>query len=145
VSPVATGFLLASAGVIFWWTELGCAGFLIVGALVRPRPPRPGKWLVWSTAFCASVVSCQVGVVLLRGCVELRAVPLPVVAMLLALALLLWCDVALVIDFVMRKRRQPAPVQQQRGSFDWTLWISALALTAYNLWLSVPGLRVYRH
>jgi hypothetical protein len=67
----------------------------------------------------------------------IKAFTPPAVAILLTVGLMLWCDVELVRDAVLRKRRQAAQVPPSQRNLDWVVWIAAVALTAFCFWLSV--------
>jgi small-conductance mechanosensitive channel len=91
-----------------------------------------------------SVEACQVGVVMLHEAIKAGDISLPVVAILLALALVLWCDVAFVMDAWMLRRNRDGLGEPSRRSSSWLVWVAALALSLYLFAMSVLGMRAYR-
>lgn len=135
----ATGcFVLGSTLVFGSGGTLAEPLLLVVGAIVQPHSARPGKWLMWVSAFLMSAWMYQIDAVLLREAIKQGHISLTVVAIFLAPALALWCDIALVVAAVMRKRWHELNLPHSRGNLDWVVWLAALALTAYYVKISMP-------
>jgi hypothetical protein len=141
---LATGCFSAGASLALGLPFLVESAFLVLGALVQRRSPLPGRWLIWVSAFSMSVKACQFGVATLPEIVKAGVVSVPVLAILLELAVLVGCDVALVMDAANPAGRDSASGQPPPGSLDWVVWIAAVALSAYYLSMSVLAVRPYR-
>ncbi len=140
---VCIGFLLAAAGLLGAADPIG-AGALILGAIVQPRSRNPGRWLMWVGALLTTIWTGLLSVVFFRETVWTRDLPLPDMAFILAPPLVLWCDAALAWDTARTRRLREVPAQIQRCSFDWLVWVAAIALSAFYFRSVVPALRAYR-
>jgi hypothetical protein len=140
---IATGCVVASTGVLLQWTDPIGPAFLALGAAIQPRSSRPGRWLMWLSALSTNVWTSAIAVALLRE-IKTGNFPLPALAIYLAFALLLWCDVALVMDAMSPARRQADRVQASSGILDWVVWIAALVWSSYFVWWTVLAVRAYR-
>jgi hypothetical protein len=120
---------------------------LILGLIAEKWASRRGRWLVWVGATYLSVTVLQMEIVILP---ELLANPWgglgPVLTPLwiASIALIIWCDVVLVIDGVKRRERT-SPETGPPGAADWLVWISALLFSVYAFWGIPFLLRAYRH
>jgi len=119
---------------------------LILGLIAEKWTHRRGRWLVWAGAAYLSVTVLQMEIVILP---ELVANPWgglgPVLTPLwiASIALVIWCDLVLVIDGVKRRERTSPETGLPRTA-DWIVWISALLFSAYASW-GIPILfRVYK-
>ncbi len=81
------------------------------------------KMLMWVSAFLMSASMYQIDAVLLREAIKQGHISLTVVAIFLAPALALWCDIALVVAAVMRKRWHELNLPHSQatwiGSYGW--------------------------
>jgi hypothetical protein len=118
--------------------------FLIPGALVQPRAPISGRWLMWIGALFLSLIVVPFGPVgvferarMLRTDhgIETVAISSLFVA---STVLVIWCDLALVME-ASRKCNQWV-----RGSLDWVVWITAGVLNTWCVWVSLSDVRAYR-
>lgn len=148
---IVTGCFLFGSTFVLGWGSLVESSFLILGAIVQPRSIWPGRWLMWVCAVSMSIEAGQVGIIVLREAIESQRsyhnnvlMSLPIMAILLALALVLCCDVALVIDALAARRSHAVLTQPRRRNLDWLVWIAALALSVYYVWMSVLAVRSYR-
>lgn len=112
---VVTGCVAGMALLSFKWGAV--AGlFLIMGAVVQPFMPRTGRWLLSVVAPLLGIWIVPLGGLFLLGAVKGKALGGDFNSRGLALAwrlspiLLIWCNVALVIEARRERRaRQPAP------------------------------------
>ncbi|MBZ5631536.1 MAG: hypothetical protein LAO55_00290 [Acidobacteriia bacterium] len=88
-----------------------------------------------------AVWSYPIGILVIPSLI--KTFTLPAAAILLTMALMLWCDVELVTDAVLRMRRQAAEVPPSPPNLDWLVWIAALALSAYYFVLGVFAVRIW--
>ena len=110
-----TGFVSGVALLSFKW--LCVAGiFLIIGAVLQPRLPRAGRWLLYVAVPLMSVWVVPLGVLTLVATATGERPPYDVFGLSLALAwtlspvLLIWCNAALVVEAVKdRRARRDAP------------------------------------
>jgi hypothetical protein len=119
--------------------------FLIPGALVQPRAPTSGRWLMWIGALFLSLIVVPFGPVgeferarMLRTDhgIETVAISSLFVA---STVLVIWCDLAPVMEASRRKCNQWV-----RGSLDWVLRITAGVLNTWCVWVSLSDVRAYR-
>ena len=141
---IATGCFVAITGLLLWTHPIPPC-FLALGAAIQPRSPRPGRWLMWVSAFSMTVFAAIFlfadGVAALLS--SFTIITLPEIVILLAVAAELWCDVALVLEAVQRMRHHPAEAPRSRRNLDWVVWIVALAMTAFCFWASVSQAVLY--
>ena len=99
---------------------------------------------MWVSAFSMNVLTSAIAAALLTK-IKTGLITPPRLALYLALALIIWCDIALVMDATSRTRRQAARMQASpRSSLDWVVWIAALVLSSYFLWRTVFAVRAYQ-
>jgi len=115
---------------------------LILGVIADYRSARRGRWLMWVGAAYLSVTLLQMEILILPEFVaELRSYhhlgglgsvvfPLSIASILL----IIWCDVALLIDAVKTRRSSIAPERFSLGTTDWIVWITALLFSVYSFW-----------
>jgi len=147
---IAAGCFSASAGFLaFGWLFPLVPAFLVLGAVVQPRSPRPGKWLMWLGAFFLSLVVLPIGVEMLFGGIRsLRLhhegfIIVPFSLSLVSVLLVLLCDTALLIDGMTMRRNLREKVQSSQRSLNWLVWIAAMILSVYLTAMSVAALRAY--
>ena len=117
--------------------------FLILGVVFQPRARRLGRWLIWVGAAFLNLMALPQGIVLLPEYFKtmhidphyqhdaLRfLIPLWVVSLLL----ILWCDLALVIDAVKTSRSRIASEMFSPDPADWMVRITALLFSVYSFW-----------
>jgi hypothetical protein len=83
---------------------------LVVGAAAAGYLPRTGRSLMWLGAAIVSLVAFPLGVLLLWQSRIAGQDPLVTGGAMICVGLVLWCDVALVADFVKIKRARRADV-----------------------------------
>ena len=129
---IVTGCLLVCGFLL--GTDPISALFLTLGAAIQPCSRRAGKWLMWASALLTSIWTFTpfIADAKISGVMSLvRGPALMTSADLLLLALVLWCDVALVIDAAKQIRSSDSPVRSSAGSLDWIAWIAALLMSAW--------------
>ncbi len=114
---------------------------LILGVIAESYSPRRGRWLMWVGAAYLSVTLLQMEIRILPEFVsDLRSAhhlgglgqvvfPLPVVSILM----IVWCDVALLIDARTRRSRTILSGRSSRA-MDVLVWITALCFSVYSFW-----------
>lgn len=129
---------------------LPLASFMILGAVVQPRSPRSGRWLMWTSASLLTLHFLPASVVLLSGIfrtpppiVTLSGTPrnpvpyvdlvaLGIISLWLVSSLLvMWCDAELVID---AWKLRAAPREVERGFLGIADWFLCLVATGLSLW-----------
>ena len=112
---IATGCLTAVAGSLsFGWLFPIVPGFLILGAIVQPRFPRPGRGLMCVGALFLTITVLPIGFgILFESFRTLRSHPdFNMLGMTLlwvvSFLLVMWCDIALVIEGVRLGRARQA-------------------------------------
>ena len=100
-----SGIALVSFGV------LSVFGLLpMVGAAIQRRMPRVGRWVLYVGAALLTYLVVPFGMVALRETIKTGFFPFDFVAVTLTLAwllspaLVIWCDVALVVEAVRERR-----------------------------------------
>jgi hypothetical protein len=102
---------------------------------------------MWVGAAYLSVTLLQMEVVILPEFVtEFRSHhrigglgPILVPLWIASIFLIVWFDVALLIDAVKTRRGRVAPERFPSGAADWLVWIAALSFSMYSFW-SIPFL-----
>lgn len=132
---VVAGFFTAAAGFRLGGGYLAfVASFLILGVVVQPYSPRPGRWLIWTGACYLTLAVLGESVILFPGAVDqVRRYREPVILGMLAvwsLAVLLvfWCDSALVMEAWGLRRGCPVRVRRSPDTGGWLTWAAALCL-----------------
>jgi hypothetical protein len=113
---------------------------LIVGAVFQRWSPHPGRWLMWLGAF---FLTMDVAVFLGPGVLSPKRLLGPYydrnlliffVLSLASLALVGWCDLALIID-ARKSKDASAPANQGFPRIaDWIVGLVAIFLTAWAVW-----------
>lgn len=97
---------------------------------------------MWTSALSMTVVTFATGAVKILA--SIGTITLPGAAIVLMMALLFVCDVALATEAVLHMRPQAGQARYFSRNLDWLVWIAALALTAYYLWTSLSAVGPYR-
>ena len=102
---IAAGCFAGAVGALaFGWVFPAMALVLVCGAIAQPYTPRVGKWLVWVGA---AILTVNVGLFLLPqalgSMLVLARTPdtnllLFFLADVVSVVLMVWCDVALVVE-----------------------------------------------
>lgn len=136
---IATIFATAAA------TLTASGGFLltvplILGLIAEWSAPRRGRWLMWAGAAYLTVTLLQMEVRVLPeflaewhsgrilGTLGRVVFPFSVASVLL----ILWCDVALVLDALRNRHNSETVERNSAGAGDWIVWISALLFSVYS-------------
>jgi hypothetical protein len=113
---------------------------LVLGAILQRWSPHPGRWLMWLGAFFLTLV---VAVFLGPAVLSPRRLLAPYydrniliffALSVASLALVGWCDVALIIDACKSKDASAPATQGFPRTADWLVGMFALCLTAYAVW-----------
>jgi hypothetical protein len=113
---------------------------LVLGAVLQQWSPHPGRWLMWLGAFFLTMdVAVFLGRAVLSPMRLLapyydRNILIVFVLSLASLALVGWCDVALIID---ARKSQDASAPANQGFprvADWFVGLVAIFLTAWAAW-----------
>jgi len=113
---------------------------LILGAIIQPYSPRPGRLLMW---FGAVVLSPWV--FYLSGGVAMDTARnlgryhdamsvLFLVGSIVSVVLIAWCDIALAMDACRARRVTTVPGQRFPRVTDWIVWLIALCLSLPIIW-----------
>lgn len=148
---IATGCFTAAAGCLsLGWYFAILPICLVAGAIVQPRSPRPGRWLIWAAAFLLSLMVLPIGIgVLVMGAESMRSYSdfnlFGIVELWVASTLLIGCcDGALLLDAVRSRRGRPASAEPAAGVGEWIVRLAAVSLSLWLLPASVLGLSVFR-
>jgi hypothetical protein len=147
---VVTGCFTAVAGTFVGGLFFLIPSFLILGAVVQPRSPRSGRWLMWLGAFLLSLMTLPLASVLLSESIPTLRVhydygELTLVSLCaMSVFLVIWCDVELVVDAIRMRRGRLALAQRSAGAAEWLVWAAALCLSLMSLPYSVLGVSAYR-
>jgi hypothetical protein len=113
---------------------------LVLGAILQRWSPHLGRWLMWLGAFYLTlVVAVFLGPAVLSAKQPLapyydRNILTFFALSVASLALVGWCDVALIID-ARKSKDASAPANQVfPRTADWLVGMFALCLTAYAVW-----------
>lgn len=143
---IVAGCSSAVVGVSFGAFFAAFPAILILGAIVPPRAPTTGRWLLWVIALLLSVMLVPFGFgVVLESPKMLRinhgGMMILISSMFaVSTASLLWLDVALVMEAFRAKHRPWV-----RGSLDWVVWIAAIALSAWRVRIAPFVIYAYRN
>lgn len=126
------------------------ASFQILGAIVQPNSPRPGRWLLWVGSL---ILSLYVGFLVVPGISEsMRLVrsygdisSLTVFSIsLISVLLIIWSDTALLIDaWRLRLGPQSADYGLPHAG-DWFVWFAAVCMSIWVFPIGVISLLAYR-
>ena len=145
VAVAAGCFAFGCVFVLAWGSFLESTS-LVLGAVVQPRSPRIGRWLMWVSALLLSAILLPTGSRVAYDFIlyHHRAILWTESLIVLVAGLIVWCDVALVIDAMSQKRGHAILLQRSKRNLDWLVWVAALALTLYWVWGIVQGVRAYQ-
>jgi hypothetical protein len=144
IVPVATRCLAALLGCLAFiagsmppsgMSTLVIPMSLVLGAIVQPYSPRPGRWLLSVGAFYLSVIGVPyLGLMVAGAALHLRdSIDLNSLFLLLALVaplvLLIWCDVALVVDARRQSRNSRTPGTDVARPGDGLVFTAAACLS----------------
>jgi hypothetical protein len=107
----------------------------VLGAIIQPYSPRPGRWLLSVGAFYLSLsVVPYLALMVVGGALHLRdSISLNSLLLLLALVapllLLIWCDVALILDARRQSRNSQTPGTDIARLGDWLVLLAAACLS----------------
>lgn len=147
---IATGLFctasLAPFGLFFGIWSLP----LILGAVIQPYSPRPGKLLTW---FGALVLSPWVFYLSGAGAIEIARNPetthdamavLLLFISSLSVVLMACCDVAMIVNARHSKNAEANTEQRFPRVGDWFVWLIAFCLTVPVIPEIIVSLRAYR-
>ena len=147
---IVAGCFSASVGLlVFGWLFPVVPAFLVLGAIVQPHSPRPGRWLMWLGAFLLSLVVLPIGVETLLGGIRAlgfyrdRFMLVPFSLSFVSVLLVLWCDAVLLIEDMTMRRNRKGTVQSPQQSSHWLVWIAAVILSAYLTAMGMTALHAY--
>lgn len=108
---------------------------LILGAIIQPYSPRPGRWILSVGAFYLSLSGVPYLALMVAGGAMhlLNSQSLDSLLLLLALVaplvLLIWCDLALILDARRQGRNSQTPGMDVARLGDWLVSIAAACLS----------------
>ncbi len=148
VAMLAGCFSATWGMLVFGWPFAAVSSLLIVGAIIQPRSPIPGKWLMWVGAFVLTLVVLPIGLQTIFGGTKALGFPrdrfmiLNLSLCLISVLLVVCCDGMLVYGMKLRKN-QGDMATSGRG-MTWLVWVAALGLTSYLLVMSISAFHAYR-
>jgi hypothetical protein len=107
----------------------------LLGAIIQPYSPRPGRWLLSVAAFYLSLSGIPYLALMVAGGAShlLNSESLNSLFLLLALVaplvLLIWCDLALILDAMRPSRNSQTPGTDVPRLGDWLVFIAAACLS----------------
>lgn len=147
---IAAGAFSGAAGSIEYGPLfLLVPSVLILGTIVQPWTARPGRWLMWLGAFFLTLyaggffVPQIVGVSSQLSSLDNLNIQILFCLILVAVFLVIWCDVALIVDA--RRPKGALKIGKQRfpRASDCIVWGAALCLTVITSWGVVASLFPY--
>jgi hypothetical protein len=123
---------------------------LILGAIIQPYTPRPGRWLLYLGAF---VVSVYASLFLAPGALEIvwtvhlrdNLAQLTLFILVLSSIFLIgWCDIEIIRDALKTTHTLPTADHNFPGAADWVVGFIAVCVTSWGFWTSVEGFLVHR-
>jgi hypothetical protein len=145
IVPAGTRWLALLVGCLdlafIGWAHAALPSTLVVptsfvlGAIIQPYSPRPGRWLLWVGAFYLSLIGLPYLALMVAGAAShLRdSISLNSLLLLLAtvapLVLLIWCDAALILDARRQSRNSQTPGTDVAHLGDWLVFIAAACLS----------------
>jgi hypothetical protein len=144
---IAAGFVSGLAGSLAFGPLFAALPLILIfGAVLQRWSPHLGRWLMWLGAFYLTV---DVAVFLGPGVLSPKQLLAPYydrnlsvffVLSVVSLALVGWCDVALIID-ARKSKGASAPAEYKfRRTADWLVGMFALCLTASAVWSVVASI-----
>jgi hypothetical protein len=113
---------------------------LIFGAVSQRWSPRPGRWLMWLGAFYLTAYISAYVLLGVHSANRLlapyydKSVLIVLLLSLVCLALVGWCDVALILDSLRSKNAAALADQEFPRSADWIVGLVTICLTAWAGW-----------
>lgn len=106
----------------------------VLGAIIQPYSPRPGRWLLSVGAFYLSLSVPYLALMVAGGASHLLDSKslnslLLLLALVAPLVLLIWCDVALILDARRQSRDSQTPGTDVARLGDWLVFIAAACLS----------------
>jgi hypothetical protein len=107
----------------------------VLGAIVQPYSPRPGRWLLSVGAFYLSLIGVPYLALMVAGgalhLVDSKSLTslLLLLALVAPLVLLIWCDVALILDARRQSRNPQTPGTDVARLGDWLVFMAAACLS----------------
>lgn len=148
---IITGCVSAVAGSLpFGPLFLLVPAILVFGAVLKRWSPRPGRWLMWLGAFYLTVdVAVFLGPPVFRPSHFIGSDTLIIEFLsILAIALVVWCDVSLIISARKLGNAPAAGNEKALRPADWIAAVFAVCLTAWTVWSalasSYPARRYHR-
>lgn len=146
---IITGCFSAFAGMLaFGPLFLLIPSFLVIGAAIQRRSGRPGQLLMLVGVFFLNITVLPISFEIVVS--ELRKIgsgsQFLIGSFTLSLAaglLVLWCDLALVVESLNSRRKSNHDPSFGNKS-DWFVYILALVLTAYLSFTAVFAFHAYR-
>jgi hypothetical protein len=144
VTVVAT---ITAPGAFVWAIPL------ILGLIADTFAARRSQWLMWAGAAYLSLTALFMEAAILPEFVaELRVHhrlggvgPVLLPFWIASILLIVWCDVAFIIDAVRAVSRRVPAERRARGVGDWIVWITALSFTIYSFWVMRFFFGAYTH
>jgi hypothetical protein len=112
----------------------------VLGAIIQPYSPRPGRWLLAVGAFYLSLSGVPHLALMVAGAasalldsISLNSLLLSLLlalAMVAPLVLLIWCDMALILDARRQSRNSQTPRKDVARLGDWLVFLAAAFLSA---------------
>ncbi|MGA8299375.1 MAG: hypothetical protein WCB53_08775 [Terriglobales bacterium] len=147
--PSATGstrwLAVATVSVTAAATLTASGGFLLtiplaLGVIAESHSPRRGRWLMWVGAVYLSATLLQMQIRIVPEFIaELRSYhrlgglgPIVFPLSIASILLIVWCDVALLIDALKTSRSRTAPGGGCSSTMDVLIWITALCFSVYS-------------
>lgn len=128
---VAAG--LASILALFPVLFLLYPALLIVGAVVQPRFPSAGRWLVWAGAaeLCVALITYDASVLFPH---PLSQPPYMTLTFSVSTVLIIWCSVELIADALERMRARRSIPRAEPSPVGWGAWIVAVVVNSVIAW-----------
>ncbi len=126
---------------------------LILGLIADALAARRSQWLMWAGAVYLTATALFMEVAIFPEFVaELRLHhrlgglgPVLVPLWIASITLIVWCDVAFIIDAIKAGRNRMPPERRPVGVGDWIVWITAFLFTVYAFWLIRFFVGAYTH
>jgi len=139
---IATG--AASALALFPILDLLYPVLLIVGGIIQPRYPSPGRWLVWASAAELWVILITYDVYVIFPH-PMSAPPLMTMTFSIATLLLIWCSAELIADGLNLLRARRSSVRVPPLPVGWPAWTVAAVLNSLAVWSAHGIINWHRH
>jgi hypothetical protein len=115
---------------------------LVLGIIAESGSARRGRWLMWVGAAYLTLTLLQMEILILPEFVaQLRSYrrlgglgPIVFPLSIVSVFLIVWCDLALLIDAAKTRRSSTASERLSAGAGDWIVWVTALVFSVYSFW-----------